>query len=267
MSKEITSKTKRLADILSLLENGSVKVCELAEYFGVSIRTIQRDMGLFVQAQLPVVSPKQSIYTFAEGFSLKNAQLSAQQAALLAVSADIAHQIGDTFAPILSQIANRFAPSSFENCVFGATKDDFAETDELPILVLKCIKYRCILRVFLKDSKKNRTLYPRQIICLLGKWYVVSVNPSGEISYYNLENIGNYSLRGDAYTSTGYASFRQIPFIDWAIWQRAHQWVTDLQTPIPEPLIESNISATLTPQETLAKTDVNQPDLKQENDL
>ncbi|MDD6152828.1 MAG: HTH domain-containing protein [Elusimicrobia bacterium] len=264
MSKEITSKTKRLADILSLLENGPVKVLELADRFGVSIRTIQRDMGLFAQAHIPVVSPKQSIYAFAEGFSLKNAQLSAQQAALLAVSADIAHQIGDAFGPVQSQIACRFVPSSFENCVFGATKDDFAETDELAIMVLKCIKYRCILKVFLKDSKKNRTLYPRQMICLLGKWYVVSVNPGGEISYCDLENIGNYSLRGDEYTSTGYASFRPIPFIDWAIWQRAHQWVADLQTPIQEA---SNIPAEPISQETAAETNISQPDVKQENDL
>ena len=49
MSKEITSKTKRLAQILSLLEKGPVTVPNLATQFGVSIRTIQRDMGLFEQ--------------------------------------------------------------------------------------------------------------------------------------------------------------------------------------------------------------------------
>ena len=264
MSKEITSKTKRLADILSLLENGAVKVPELADRFGVSIRTVQRDMGLLARAQVPVISPKQSVYSFAEGFSLQNAGLSAPQVALLVISADIAHQIGTAFAPVQSQIACRFAPSSFGNCVFGATKDDFAETDELAILVLKCIKYRRILKVFLKDSKKNRTLYPRQMIGLLGKWYVVSVTPSREISYCDLENIGNYSLRGDEYTSTGYASFRPIPFIEWTIWQRAHQWVVDLQTPIQEA---SNIPTEPISQETAAETNISQSNEKQENDL
>jgi len=263
MSKEITSKTKRLANILSLLEKEPVKVYELADRFGVSIRTVQRDMGLFAQAQVPIVSPKQSMYAFAEGFSLQNAQLSAQQAALLAVSAEIAHQIGETFGPVQAQIARRFVPASFENCVFGATKDDFADTDERAILVLKCIKYRCILKVFLKDSKKNRTLYPRQIIGLLGNWYVVSVTPSREISYCALENIGHYSLRADDYTSTGYASFRPIPFIEWAIWQRAHQWMDDLQAPIQEPLETVNPM----PQETAAGSDIYQPNEKQENDL
>ena len=232
MSKEITGKTKRIADILSLLEHAPVKLPELAAQFGVSKRTIQRDMELIAQAQFPVISPKQSIYMLAPGFSLTAANLSAEQASLLIMAADISHQLGGSFSQILEEIAQRFIPSSFEHCVFGATKYDFAETAEPAITFLKCIKYHCLVRVYLKNFKKNRTLYPYRLLRLYDKWHVVSVNSKGEISCYALENIGNFSLREDRDTSTGYAQFQPIPFIDWAIWQHAHQWVKD-QAPQP----------------------------------
>ena len=85
---------------------------------------------------------------------------------------------------------------------------------------------------YLKNFKKNRTLYPHLLLRLYDKWHVVSVNSKGEISCYALENIGNFSLREDRDTSTGYAQFQPIPFIDWAIWQHAHQWVKE-QAPQP----------------------------------
>lgn len=228
MSKEITSKTKRVAEILSLLEQAPVKLPELAAQFGVSKRTIQRDMELLVQAQFPVISPRQSVYMLAPGFSLGAANLSAEQASLLIMAADVSHQIGGSFSPIQDKIVQRFMPTSFEHCVFGATKYDFAETAEPAITFLKCIKYHCLIRVYLKNLKKNRTLYPYVLLRLYDKWHVVSVTSRGKIACYALENIGNFSLREDRNTSTGYAQFRPIPFINWAIWQRAHLWVKEL---------------------------------------
>ena len=228
MSKEITGKTKRIAEILSLLEKTPVSVTDLAKQFHVSIRTIQRDMELLMQAQFPVISPRQSVYMLAPGFSLAAANLSAEEASLLILAADISQQLGGAFSPIAAQIAQRFVPPSFEHCIFGATKYDFAETDERAITLLKCIKYHCLVRVYLKDCKKNRTLYPYIILRLYDKWHVVSVSSKREISCYALENISNFSLREDQATSTGYAQFRPIPFVKWAIWQRAHQWVQEL---------------------------------------
>ncbi len=235
MSKEITSKTKRIADILSLLEQAPVQVPELAARFGVSKRTIQRDMELLVQAQFPVISPRQSVYMLAPGFSLAAAKLSAAQASLLVMAADVSRQIGGDFAPVPETIGQRFMPASFAHCVFGATKYDFAETEEPAITLLKCIKYHCLVRVYLKDCKKNRTLYPYILLRLYDKWYVVSANSKREMACYALENIGNFSLREDRDTTTGYAQFRPVPFIKWAIWQRAHRWVEE-RTPQPVAL-------------------------------
>ena len=266
MSKEITGKTKRIAQILSLLEQAPVTVADLAAHFGVSIRTIQRDIGLLVQAQFPVISPRQSVYELAPGFSLAAANLSGAQAALYIVAADISQQIGGDFGHIPGQISQRFAHPSFSHCTFGASKYDFAQAEEPATILLKCIKYHSTLRVYLKDCKKNRTLYPYILLRLYDKWYVVSVSSKREIACYALANIGHFSLREDRNTSTGYAQFRPIPFMNWAIWQRAHQWVKELapQTsaattsspaePLPAPTQNSSapVSAPANKPQTLA---------------
>ena len=150
MSKEITGKTKRLAQILALLKQGPVTVPDLAARFGVSVRTIQRDMGLFEQAGLPVISPKQSVYEFAEGFSLSAAHLSCEQAALLVVAAELARQIGENFSAVQPHIAKRFEPTSFEHCDFEASTADFEETDSLAQNLLQCTQTHCIVRIFEK---------------------------------------------------------------------------------------------------------------------
>lgn len=255
MSKEITSKTKRLARILTLLQKAPVSVPDLAARFGVSIRTIQRDMGLLQQAQFPVLSPRQSLYELAEGFSLEAANLSAAQAALFIMASDVARQIGEDFAPLPAQIARRFLPPSFENCVFGATKYDFAATQETAIMLLKCIKYHCTLRVYLKDLKKNRTLYPYVLLRLYDKWHVACVTPGRETACYALDNIGHFSLRQDDSTTTGFAQFRPILFAEWHIWQCAHQWLQQAKqaqaqpdaqpVPVPSPAPQKEPAAPL----------------------
>lgn len=266
MSKEIASKTKRISQILTLLEQNAITVPDLATRFGVSIRTIQRDMGLLWQAQFPVVSPQQSVYALARGFSLRHIGLSCEEAALMVVSMDIAKQIGESFAPVLSQISKRFEPLSFDNCQFGVSKEDFSETDETAIMVLKCIKYHCHLRISLKNSKKSHTLYPYKMLRLWDKYYIASVSPGGECSYYSLENIGTFSLYADNKTSIGYSQFTPIPFAHWAIWQQAHQWVEDLNpdkealtgvlVPGPAPIPAPAAQAPLAPEATLEQASV-----------
>lgn len=97
------------AEILVLLKQGPASVPELAAGFGVSVRTVQRDMGACSDAKFPVVSPKQSVYSFAEGFSLDAAQLSCEEAALLIVSAAIAKQFGGSFGAAQQQVARLLA--------------------------------------------------------------------------------------------------------------------------------------------------------------
>ena len=228
MSKEITSKTKRLAQIFALLEQGPILVQDLSLRFGVSFRTIQRDILLILNTKMPLISPQQSVYKFAEGFCLSKINLSNLEAALLVISFDIAGQIGEDFAPAQENISKRFIPKSFDHCIFGASRDNFAPDYNLAQNLIQSIENRYIVQVFLKDIKKKRNLYPVKLLCLWDKWYIVSVMPSGRISYFNLENIDNLTFPQNTKTGANNIIFHPKAFIDWAIWQKAHQWVIDL---------------------------------------
>ncbi len=239
MSKEITSKTKRIAQILAQLEQGPILVQDLSLRFGVSFRTIQRDIKLLLNTKIPIISPQQSIYKFAEGFSLKAVNLSCEEAALMAVSFDIARQIGGDFATIQNEIPKRFIPKSFDNCIFGATHSNFDAEDNLAHTLVDSIDKRYVTRVFLKDIRKICSLYPVELLRLWDKWYVVSVNQEKAIKYIALENIENLTLQSNPKTGIGYNTFSYQPFVAWLVWQKAHQWVIDLK-PTQESNTESN---------------------------
>ena len=123
MSKEIVSKTKRMADILALLEQSAVNMPALVEKLGVSKRTLQRDLRLMQEAGVPVVSPKQSVYTFVDGFSCRRVQVSPMRAALQVTAYEVAKQCGVDFRPTTQEVRALFAPKDSEKCQTATTAD------------------------------------------------------------------------------------------------------------------------------------------------
>lgn len=224
MSKEITSKTKRLTQILALLEQDSVNVLEVSLQLGVSIRTIQRDIRLLSHTKIPILSPYQGVYAFAEGFSLKAIDLSCEKMALMAVSFDIAKQIGGKdFIKIQKEISQHFNPPSFENCNFNVNKADFTSEDSLPLNILDCIESRVPAHIYLRNTEKVPYVYILRLLSIWNKLYVVtSLHYWRRIEYYSLDNIG-YIVPSNTKTI-----FR-TPFIEWSVWKKAHQWVEDLK--------------------------------------
>ena len=123
MSKEIVSKTKRMADILALLEQGAVNMLGLVEKLGVSKRTLQRDLRLMQEAGVPVVSPKQSVYTFVDGFSCKQIKVSPMRAALQVTAFEVAQQCGVDFRTTTQEVASLFVPVSYTHLTLPTNRE------------------------------------------------------------------------------------------------------------------------------------------------
>ena len=228
MSKEIVSKTKRMADILALLEQGAVNMPGLVEKLGVSKRTLQRDLRLMQEAGVPLISPKQSVYTFVNGFSCKQIKVSPMRAALQVTAFEVAQQCGVDFRTTTQEVASLFVPTSFGSCTF-ANSEDFAPSFGLMSQTAynACEKHQ-FLRITL-PKKRSLTIRPYQLWQILGRWYVVSMNASGEISRYALDEI---SACEQLFNPGSYvpAEFTPIPFALWPIWKMAHTWLNqDIQ--------------------------------------
>ena len=222
MSKEIVSKTKRMSEILVLLEQGAVNMPALVEKLGVSKRTLQRDLRLMQEAGVPVKSPKQSVYTFVDGFSCKQIKFSPMRAALQVTAFEVAKQCGVDFRQTIKEVSSLFSPTPFGSCVF-ATSEEFAPSFGLMSKTAynACEKHQ-FLRITL-PKKRSLTIRPYQLWKILDRWYVVSMNASGEISRYALDEI---SACEQLFNPGSYVpdEFTPIPFALWPIWKMAHTW-------------------------------------------
>lgn len=221
MSKEITSKTKRIATILSLAETGSVSMQDLAERFGVSTRTIQRDFGLMVQAHIPFVSHQQGrLYSFAQGFCLNAANITAEQAAVLAVSYDIAMQLGGDFSVVLKDISARFAPPSFTDCDFYP--DTSCLEEPFKGFILSAVKENSVIKLHIRPNNLKLYLRPCKLLRLKGKMYLASLEKDGNIIFIAIDDIvpGSFAAGG---------KFKRPPFLEWHIWQCVKKYLG--QTP------------------------------------
>ena len=213
MSKEITGKAKRIAAILALAETGSVSMQALADNFGVSARTIQRDFGLIVQASIPFISHQQGrLYSFAKGFCLKAVNISAQETAVLVVSYDIAQQLGGDFDKVRQDIVARFAPPSFDGCDFYP--DISCIPEPLRNNIELAIKETLSIKLQIKTGNTKVNLKLCKLLCLENKLYLACLEKDGNISFIDFDNISqDYSeIRG---------KFKCPPFLEWYIWRCA----------------------------------------------
>ena len=150
------------------------------------------------------------------------------RAALQVTAFEVAQQCGVDFRTTTQEVASLFVPTSFGSCTF-ANSDEFAPSFGLMSQTAynACEKHQ-FLRITL-PKKRSLTIRPYQLWQILGRWYVVSMNASGEINRYALDEI---SACEQLFNPGSYvpAEFTPIPFALWPIWKMAHTWLNqDIQ--------------------------------------
>ena len=97
MLNDTVNKIGRLIYILNELDKGEIFLPSIANDLGVTLRTIQRDLHILEEARFPLTNIRKGTYCFVEGFSLGRASVTAREAAMLALTADIAYTLGGPF--------------------------------------------------------------------------------------------------------------------------------------------------------------------------
>ncbi|OGW69651.1 MAG: hypothetical protein A2036_01720 [Omnitrophica bacterium GWA2_50_21] len=108
----------RLLHILNRLDAGkNVAIPELAGEFNVSLRSVQRDIKLLNETGFPLVARENGKYSFVEGFSLKKAMLSKEEASILSFICDMVQPLGsmfeESFRGILRKVLSQGQESTF----------------------------------------------------------------------------------------------------------------------------------------------------------
>jgi predicted DNA-binding transcriptional regulator YafY len=193
--RDYDKKIFRLLSILNKLDTGKkISTAQLAEEFNVSMRTIQRDLELLDMTGFPLVSLDKGQRSFMEGFSLKKAELSEEEASLLSFLYEIAKSLGknfeDSFRGILRKVLAKDIESPFYAKIPVGVKlnQDFPFIKDLEIAIDESRKIE--LHYLTEGKEKWFRLEPLKIVFFDGFWYVVCrVDGKDWILKLRLENI------------------------------------------------------------------------------
>ena len=97
----------RVLNILNRLNEGPVRLPELAKEFGVSERSIQRDMERINLTGFHLDTPQKGVYTFATGVSLNSFNLSSEQLSVLVLMREMAGSMGGAIKDAFDKIFDR----------------------------------------------------------------------------------------------------------------------------------------------------------------
>ncbi len=204
MQKEMQHKITRLLYELNALDKGTICLADMAADFGVSLRTLQRDMRDIQEADFPLYCPVPGQYAFMEGFSLEKMKLSGKEASLLVLMHEVAASLGGPFSSSYNLLKKRLLGQEEESPFFVkfAGGEAFPDT---PVIqeITQCIRAKEKVNVCYKGGR--RTCYPVRPLKLLwveGFWYLLALTDDDKLLKFRLEKITSAAPLGKFFRHT-----------------------------------------------------------------
>jgi predicted DNA-binding transcriptional regulator YafY len=196
----------RLVAILSKLSSGKkVHTSELARDFNVSQRTIQRDICLLNTTGFPITQLDNGRYSFVEGFSLRQAELSVEEASLLSFLYEISKSLGKNFEDSFKDIQRKVLVPKQESPFYVKIPEGVKLDESLPFVEnLKSAvdenRKIDICYLTLEGKEKDFRLDPLKIVFYEGFWYLVArVDTKDWVLKLRLERIKKLELLGETF--------------------------------------------------------------------
>ena len=169
----------RVVSILNKLDSGKeISSIKLAEEFEVSLRTIQRDLDLLNNAGFPLSCPQRGMYVFVEGFSLKKAHLTGEEASLLSFLFDITKSLGKDFEKSCDGIIKKLIRQEYETPFYAKLPQGPMQKLESPFIKILenavCDCKKIIIAYEISGEIKKYNLCPLKIIFYDGFWYLLA---------------------------------------------------------------------------------------------
>ena len=181
----------RQTTIFSRLNEGqAVNVKALAEEFGVSVRTIQKDMNERLSSTYDIVDLGHGNYAFAEGYRLKSAEDEEEKIAI-----SLMKSLQQRAIPDMSDYINEALPMTKEYEEMFLFDLDFEPIDDIGTfkVILKAIRWRVGLEFLYTKAdgtQKEVTVHPYRIANFKNYWYLIAYDLLDEkIKAYYLKSI------------------------------------------------------------------------------
>lgn len=201
-NKQYDKKIFRIISILNMLDKeGVVRTSELAEEFGVNVRSVQRDLALINATGFPVMSLEKGEYRFVDGFSLRKVKLTHQEASLLSLMKDVTQDLGNELEDSFKALYSKVMGVEEESPYYIKIADGFKLDSEYPFINSMKEAIEEAKKIYLcydkhdGKGKKCFELDPLKLIFFNGMWYLLCrVEHKDSIIKLRLDNISDVQV-------------------------------------------------------------------------
>lgn len=196
MLNDTLNKIRRLIYILNAFDRGEVFLPKVAKDLGVTLRTVQRDLHILEDAGFPFANVRKGAYCFVEGFSLGRVCMTAREAAMLALTADMAYSLGGPFTDTYRTLHDKVLGHQAESPFFIKITQGQAFKDQKLVKTLEeAISKRKHIVIEYENSKlSGRKISPLKIVWFDGFWYLLAYGKDETILKLRLDKIQNAKL-------------------------------------------------------------------------
>jgi len=193
MQKEMRNKLTRVLYELNALDKGQIRVKDMANETGVSVRTIERDMNDIEDANFSLWNPGPGVWAFTEGFSLEKMQLTSIEASILVLMSDVASSLGGDFADSFKLLKNRLLALPEDNPFFiKMNSGEMYKDTPITRTLEQSIRVREWVTVCYKGGRKAcYPVRPLKLMWMEGFWYLLALTNNDKLLKFRLEKISS----------------------------------------------------------------------------
>lgn len=215
----------RVLNILNRLNEGPVRIADLSSEFGVSERSIQRDMERINLTGFHLDTPQKGVYSFAGGVSLKNFNLTGEQLSVLVLMSEMAGGLGGAIKDAFDKVFARATAAGAGDspfCSVGARvlnplTRKFYEDIVFALERNKKLKVRYAAAVEVKD----RVLCPVKLLASENFFYMLAAADGGEAGRfrkYRVDRIKRLEILPEEFTPPSREQVRKVLGTATTIW-------------------------------------------------
>ncbi|MBK7222477.1 MAG: YafY family transcriptional regulator [Saprospiraceae bacterium] len=181
----------RLQSILIQLQSGKiVRAKDIADRFGISLRTVYRDIQSLEESGVPIIGEAGVGYSLADGYRLPPVQFTQSEAAALMAGGKLAETLTDVktaadYQSAMFKIKAVLRNSEKETMEYLSSRISVLPSPYLPEkkekflpLLMECIRdSKCAFMKYkaqYKEEENTRTVEPAGLFFMAGRWYMVA---------------------------------------------------------------------------------------------
>lgn len=196
----------RVLNILNKLNEGPVRVADLCAEFGVTERSIQRDLERINLTGFHLDTPQKGVYAFAGGVSLKNYDLTSEQLSVLVLMREMAGGMGGAIQEAFDKVFARATAAASAESPFYAVGPRALNplTRRFYEDIVYAIERRKKLRVRYAsvNGEKDRVLRPVKLLASEAFFYMLASADGGEagkFAKYRVDRIKKLEILPDEF--------------------------------------------------------------------